>query len=208
MKIVEIIGRNFSWEGKMYGKGGTYELPDNVAKRFVSEGKVKIVKSLSEDEPATDFNPPNEIFLSEVRRHAKQIRDILNADYEVEVKEKEEKGKKKKSTVETEIDIPDENESNTENQNHDPESPGDQGQSEISDIINNTGSDENQTSEPDETLIPDKFPAKAILEKHGFNTLESIPRDRDELLKIDDIGDRLANQIGVRLSQIDEENDA
>lgn len=211
MKIIEVTGRNFSFEGKMYGKNGTYEVPDNVAKKFVSEARAKTVKNLSEDEPSADLNPPNQIFLSEIRRHARQIREILNDDYQIEVKETEEaeqKKSKEESTVETEIDIPNENDSNNEETVLMPDAQDELGQSENSDLIDNINSESDKTSDSDETPLPDKFPAKAILEKHGFNTLESIPRDRDELLSIEDIGDRLANQIGVRLSQIDEDNDA
>ena len=43
--------------------------------------------------------------------------------------------------------------------------------------------------------IPEDFPARAALVKAGHNTMESIPRDVDELVAIDGIGNATALKV-------------
>jgi hypothetical protein len=45
------------------------------------------------------------------------------------------------------------------------------------------------------TLLPEGFPAREWLIKAGYTTLESIPRDAEELSKIDRIGNATALKV-------------
>jgi hypothetical protein len=52
------------------------------------------------------------------------------------------------------------------------------------------------------TPLPEKFPAKAILEAAGFTTIESLPKNPEDLIGVQDMNDRTVKAVFTKLKNM------
>lgn len=201
MKIFKVGDRNFPHAGKMFGKEGEYELPDEVAKQFEKEGKGKIIKSLSVDSVPTYLDPPDERFLAQVRRHASQMIEIFEqedkrrreAEHAARMKELDEmEAKAKEKDVKNESENKDSK--STSDTSVNTGSLQNENVKEPINTENEKSSDEGPKSEP----IPDNFVGRDKLLAAGIKTMDEIPRTKEGLIG-KGIPAKIADQIGVAL---------
>lgn len=185
---VRITSRNFTLDQKIYGAGGEYTVNERQARYMVNNNKAVIIEGeLSKEDPFTV--EASKQFLSMVRANIGTIFEML-----------EEEGRTRYNTGE--VTGGQENDQETSS----PENEGSQSTSEAANgtISSETGSSAGtgDSSEDGGTTqeIPDDFPGRSVLAKAGITRLDQIPTSKDELMKIDQMTGRLANQIGIKLN--------
>lgn len=235
MKKVLISARRFQKEGTMFGAGGEYTVSDITAKQIVNEGKGTITEDLGEDyvEPSYDESQEKAKFIGMVREHASEIMEILekvhqekmdnrsksfdgaypghtggispsktNPENEEETEVSKSQSSKGGAKETPKNDSEDDKDETSAKNGGSGTSDKDKDNDENKD--NEEGNDDHD-DEPSGTLLPQHFPSKEVLEAAGLKTIESIPRDKNELLRIvPDLKERSLNAIGVRLSEIDD----
>jgi hypothetical protein len=201
MKTIKVGDNNFPYGNKMYGKGGEYEVPDEVAKIFVREGRAKIIKNISEDPKQAFVDSSDEEFLAKVRRNASSIMQILedHSRAEAEIRRQE-----------FDADFKNDNVDNVEKSSSD--TPSELGQSENGDVkdISSVTSEKTSDDKPkpageqgtdsappagDTDEIPGHFPGREKLLAAGVTKLSEVPTTKEGLIKLG-IPAKTADQIG------------
>lgn len=195
---VEIIhGRNFEHRGKMYGRGGVYPVTEQIAHELVDSKRGKLVKGkLAKRETPMAAASSNQEFLQMVRANASAIAGILKTEFDsvlsnsrdsnIEVPENYTNETGTPAIVEETSEV--EGTSDTETASETSEEDEASG--------NMAGADENEG-----TSLPGNFPGHKILTEAGFTTLESIPTEKEELVKLG-LSERQVNSIGVRVAEL------
>lgn len=223
-KKVRILKR-FIDGGKVFGVGGEYTLSDLEAKKHSRAKKAEIIEDLGTDPEVLDTSVDYD-FLSKIEQNAGDILDILDAEYQrreqikkdhrpfaVNVDGYTQSNQQTEETMETgqETVAGDSSESGQEasesedqnTQNQDTET-GQEGASVPPGAPQDNNKGDNQSNKG--TEIPEGFPGrKALLDSEDpkIEFIEDIPRDREKLIAVNGVGERLANQIEVALQQYD-----
>jgi hypothetical protein len=219
-------GVNFDEGGKMYGAGGEYTVEDDRAARWERDGRAKITADLGADFKPTASVVKDEVFLQKVRDHADDLIGILEqaarsqhdrrmaaedqeardkelkARQEEEAKQRAADEEKRRAEAEEAAAKAREEDANPEFKPTSPNAPG--GAETVPGAPPPPPLNEGPTNSPAATTteIPDDFPYKKELNAGGVTTMEQLrSMDKDKLTAINNIGERKATQIGVRLSE-------
>lgn len=194
-KLVEITVRRFPYAGKMLGAPGQYEFDNATARKLVKDGKGKIVKDLGDDDSTLESKSSSgmttEEFLGFIQDNAVEILDILETANQIrmENRQQDEENAENSQTKGTSSDDSKTDQDKTSN-------AGDGKSDETKTETNDSEEDEAKG-----TPIPDRFPSKEKLEEAGFKTLESIPRNKEELEK-SGLSERSAKAVEGRLTEL------
>lgn len=197
---IKITARNFTYGTKIFGSGGEYTVDENTARYIVSSGKGVVIEGiLPESDKDTGERAINDgQFLTMVRRNATKIVAIIEeeikaareAEAKAEAEEIDEADLLSNINMTADLSV-DKAVDNSENATTGAETAS----------SSPSESADSQNASDIETDIPEGFPGREILLNAGLTKLADIPTTKEDLMAIEGIGARLANQIGVKQSQ-------
>lgn len=174
--LIEVGEKPVTLGKNIYGRGGKYEVEEHVARELVSRGKAKVIKGkLPRTDPDDMSKIDNEVFLKRIKQNATAILGILS--------EEASRSGAPENPVET---------TSTEE-------PTEETSTETAKETEDSEDDEEDESDSDD--IPESFPGREVLAKNNITKLSQIPTTKDELMQLDQMTGRVANQIGVKLSE-------
>lgn len=189
---VQITARNFTYLDKIYGTNGVYDVSEKIGRWIVKNAKGIVTEGTLPDEEDPDLAGINDgHFLSMVRRNALKIAEIISEEIQAK---KEVDLSEVKMTADLTVDKSSEHNTTTDN------SEG------IVTDADTTSSDDSKLSDANDTSsdginLPEGFPGREILIKAGIKDVTEIPDSKQALMELEGMTKRLANQIGVKLSQ-------
>ena len=192
MKRVKALKHFF--DEKTFGKDGIYEVPDKQARRLQTQGRVKVLEDLGNDETSVEIQKDFE-FLQKVRDHASDILEILmdEGDMKKTKKNKSSKSEQEK-TEKTGIEDSDENKSDLSNEVIEDEVQINQ---------ENQNDDSNEQNESD---LPEDLPHRELLISSDFDNVEKLNealKTKGKLSKsVKGIGERIEQQIAVKMKKV------
>ncbi len=179
--FIRVGERPVTYGTKTYGKGGEYEVMEDVARNLVGRNKAELIKGKLPEAPAENLATiDNEVFLNRIRQNASAILEILEDAAKLAA---------------TNVDNDDDND-NEEVNPADPEKKASE-----------AGKNDSNEEEEDEVVtgdeIPEDFPGRETLAKNNITAISKIPTTKEGLMALDQMTGRVANQIGVKLGQVE-----
>lgn len=187
---VKITARNFTYGAKIYGTTGEYEVDEKTARYIVDSGKGQLIEGKFNDAGLTAHQLNDGQFVAMVRRNARDILKVLETEAQAMRGEELE-------SVEPSSSQGGKSEAN-ETSDDEEETPTDADTA----SSNNSESTNAEVISDGDGDLPENFPGRAILIAAGINKIADIPADRESLMEIKGVSSRLANQIGIKLSQV------
>jgi hypothetical protein len=187
VRILITHDRNVNGGNQIFGKGAEYEVAEPVARGLIAEGKAKLLKGkLKKDPVAEAGRMTNQEFLTFVQRNAAEIFTMMQQEAD-------------KVNNSPGADVTAGTASGGTVNETDSETSEDDANASDKDTGAGEGNEAGNESKEDE--IPEDFPGREVLAKNGITTMSAIPRDKEELMKLDQMTGRVANQIGVKLGE-------
>lgn len=193
---VLITSRNFTLGSKAYGKGGTYPVDEKTARWIIRENKGRVVEGILSDEDDLEIKDiSNAQFLAMVKRNALAIVTIIEDAVNAKIEEIANPSIIDPAIVEMTADL------TVEKAINDSEDVLTQPSGELLSEPE-TSKEINEEVISSETIeLPENFPGREILIAAGVTNINNIPDKKEKLMELEGMTARLANQIGVKLSQ-------
>lgn len=212
MKRIKLIDdmTPFVHDGKLHGRSGTYVVEDHVAAKWEAEGRGTIVEDLGNDYTPQSTIAKDPFFLQKVQDHLPEIFDMFKAYAYKKEDEMASDWREKNQPVDT--SKPSGAVESTEENKIEMPSVGtvgtvDEGtQAASTENADDAGEDQSEGLIDTSSIksdIPDDFPSRTILITNGVTSMEQLKKmTRDDLVALKGMGDRRANSVGVRLSEL------
>lgn len=178
--------KNVNTGRQIFGTGAEYDVDHDMAASLVRQEKAVVVKGkIKQKDPIADSGKlTNQEFMTFIQRNATEIYGILSAEAD-------------KFSSNTQSEETDSNTDSNETSDNSEEAEDSEDTDDEEDLEDN----EEHIEPENGTEVPDGFPGKEILAKNGITTLEAIPKNKEELMALDQMTGRIANQIGVKLGK-------